>query len=221
MDLAVYLLEIFGIVACAISGTIIAMERKFDIFGIICMAVVTALGGGCLRDIILGINPPVMFTDYYFVISAAGASIVLIILIKILRKDFDKHRIAIEQVFNIFDAIGLGLFSAVGVVITIRHGFINNGFLCVFIGLMTACGGGVLRDMMSKAKPMIFTKHIYALASLLGALVCYIMIYFGVNEIISGAVCTIIVITLRMLATFFKWNLPRLVISDPYKSDDD
>jgi uncharacterized membrane protein YeiH len=208
-QIIIYITELIGTAAFAISGALIAVYRKLDLFGVIALGVVTALGGGVVRDVIIGITPPTMFVDYVYFLVAAAFSAAAFVFVSVLKKTYIEYRAKIERVINVFDAAGLGIFSAVGVTVAVGAGYADNVFLCVFVGMVTGCGGGIMRDMMSKATPMVFRKKIYAVASIAGSFICYFMIYVGAKSfaaILSGAV---IVFAIRMLASRFGWNLPR------------
>ena len=126
------------------------------------------------------------------------------------RSGYLAHLALLEQVNNIFDAIGLGAFSVVGVQMAIDGGFGENTFFCIFLGVTTGCGGGILRDIMCAKIPGVLTKHIYALASAAGGALYWVMVNLKAGELLSVACGMLIVISIRMLATYFRWSLPKL-----------
>ena len=209
-----HVLEIIGVVAFALSGAMTALERDFDIFGVIVMGITTALGGGMTRDIILGRFPPAMFENFSSVLIAIVTSLATFVVAYIARDEYKKQTKAIDQINNIFDAIGLGVFSVLGVSISIDCGHFDNTFLCIFLGTITGVGGGLLRDIMSKSKPMIFVKRIYAIASIAGSAVYYLLLFFKVSDWISITVSIAVTFVLRILATKFEWSLPKVNLSD-------
>lgn len=215
----VFVLEIIGTVAFAVTGAMVALERKLDVFGVVFLGVVTALGGGVVRDLIIGKTPPAMFEDYSYLLAASITSLVVFVAIAIFKKAYVGHRRVINEVFNVFDSLGLGIFAAVGVIVAIKAGYENNAFLCIFVGMTTGCGGGILRDIMSRSIPMVFRKRIYAVAALIGSVICYYMIKCNVGDGWAFGVSTAVVFVIRILASVFKLNLPHLEL-DGVKSDD-
>ncbi|MCQ2471179.1 MAG: trimeric intracellular cation channel family protein [Clostridia bacterium] len=206
--------EILGIVAFAVSGAMISIHRKMDFFGVVFLSLVTALGGGAVRDLFLGVIPPRNFFNFaHLTISIVTASIIFV-LAQIFRRPFFKNYKRINHLVNVFDAIGLASFAVTGVNLTVQKGYGDHEFFVVFMGILTAVGGGLLRDVMSKQKPMIFCKNIYATAVLFGTIIYYVMMYvFKLPEIPSTIAAYVIIITIRMLASVFRWDLP--VIEDP------
>ena len=116
----------------------------------------------------------------------------------------------INHIDNIFDAIGLGLFSVLGVGFGLDEGYADNALFCIFLGIITGVGGGIFRDIMSLSVPLIFKKHIYATASVLGSVTYYYMMVNGMGEVWSITVAMLLTFILRMLATIFKWSMPSI-----------
>jgi len=202
--------EIIGTIAFAISGAMIAIDRGLDLFGVVFLAIMTSLGGGTIRDIVLGHFPPRMFYSYhYLLISVLCAFAVFVFLYHEKIHNLNK-RTVFERYINILDAIGLGTFSVIGVQVSIAAGFGKNAFLCVALGMTTGCGGGIMRDLLSRETPYVLKKHIYAIASIVGSCVFYVMMHLTVNEGIAIFMGTGTTIVIRMLATHYKWNLPRI-----------
>lgn len=208
--------EIVGTIAFAVSGAMIAMERGLDLFGILFLAITTALGGGTIRDIMLGHFPPRMFYSYqYLLISALCAIIVFSVTYSRRMRNIGK-KATLQKIINIVDAIGLGIFSVIGVQVTIEAGYANNPFLCICLGMTTGCGGGIIRDLLSRETPYVLKKHIYAIASIVGSGIFLILHQLSIHNTIAicmGAGSTVII---RMLATYYKWNLPKI----PESKDD-
>lgn len=202
--------EIIGTIAFAVSGAMIAIDRGLDLFGVVFLAITTALGGGTIRDILLGHFPPRMFYSYqYLLISALCAFGVFSLTYFRRTRNLSKRSVFLKYV-NIFDAIGLGIFSVIGVQVTIAAGYKDNVFLCIFLGMTTGCGGGIIRDLLSRETPYVLKKHIYAIASIIGSGIFYLMHLLPVDDavqIFMGAGSTILI---RMLATYYKWNLPKI-----------
>ncbi len=206
MELAEYILSILGIIAYAISGAEVAIKKGMDIFGVAILGLTTSIGGGLIRDALLGVHPPVMLISFEMPLIAVGIS--LIYFIPVIRKGFLKATFLSHSLVLLFDSIGLGVFTVVGVQACYSAGFGKQYFLQIFVGVMTACGGGVLRDVMANDLPYIFVRHFYASASLIGSIVCVLLwnLTLPVIGIIAGALVTIV---LRLLAAHFRWKLPR------------
>lgn len=205
----VYIIEIIGTVAFASSGAMIAIRKNMDIFGINVLAITTALGGGLIRDLILGINPPNMFRDSSYALWAIATACVLFVIFKWRKRLLESHWIEkYEQLMGIMDAIGLGAFTVIGIDKAIQMGY-DSTFLLIFVGVITGVGGGMLRDIMAGNTPFIFVKHVYACASIAGAIVCLLarLIFLDYVAMIIGAV---VVILIRILAARYRWNLPKV-----------
>lgn len=196
LDAFVYL----GIIAAGISGALIGIKKELDLFGVICLCVATSLGGGIIRDLLVGNVPPIAFVEpSYFFVSLSAA---------ILTWCFYERINRLGQIILISDAIGLGVFTAVGSNTAITL-FPDESFLVVSMGLITGIGGGVLRDLFVKEIPYVFRKEIYAIASILGA-VSLILTYNLIPHIVSLYICFGITFILRMVSVFFNLNFPVL-----------
>ncbi|MBP3654586.1 MAG: trimeric intracellular cation channel family protein [Oscillospiraceae bacterium] len=216
-DTLFFIVEILGTIAFAISGAMIGIDRELDLFGVIFMGCITACGGGMLRDVILGQTPPQSFINAVYLSSSAVTSLLVFLYSWRRHKRLtDLHAIGsitldIDMPLNVIDAAGLGIFSVIGVQNTINAGYGENVFFCVFLGACTGVGGGMLRDMMSNATPAIFRKHIYAIASIIGAICYYYLMPYGRGMAI--VVTTVLVIVLRVLASKYRWSLPKIETS--------
>ncbi len=208
-ELIIFMMEIVGTIAFASSGAMLAMQKNMDLFGICVLGVVTSVGGGVIRDLILGYTPPNMFRMPVYTIVALVVSILLFVLLY-MRQNLLQGKIAVvyDKIMTFFDAIGLGIFTVVGVNTARSLGYDQN-FLLIFVGVITGVGGGLLRDVMAQEKPYILTKHIYACASIAGALVC---VYSGsrIGNLVSMTAGAAVVIVVRLLAMHYRWNLPRI-----------
>ena len=201
-----FILEMIGTVAFAASGALVGSEQKMDIFGVTVLGVITAVGGGMIRDVTLGIIPPGVFQKPVYAAVAVLTS-VLVFFLLYFKRELLEGNVTYDKVMLVMDSVGLGIFTVVGVNTGIRQGFADNTFLLVFVGTITGVGGGLLRDMMAEVPPYIFVKHIYACA--VGAIVCvYTYRLFGVvASLIFGSAA---VILMRYLAAHYRWNLPKL-----------
>lgn len=191
--------EIIGTVAFAVSGACVAIEKKMDIFGVVILGLTTSVGGGIVRDVILGEIPPVAFRKPVYSIIAIVVS--LIVFIPKIRGIAEKQN---NLLLIIMDSIGLGVFTIVGVRAGMPH---DNIYLAVFVGVVTGVGGGVVRDLFAGNTPYIFVKHFYACASLIGAVITALLWEFGnFAAMIAGAA---VIVALRLAAAKFRWNLPK------------
>lgn len=203
----VNIVEILGTVAFAVSGAQVAIKKNMDILGIVVLANVTAVGGGAIRDILLGNVPPSAFRNPVYVIWATITAVVMFLLA--LYQWSEEAKEIFDFYINLIDAFGLGLFAVIGVRTAIQYGYGSNAFLSVFVGVLTAVGGGILRDTMAGQVPSVFRKRIYAIAALAGA-----WSYYEIADRLLPAegamiLCSVIVVVIRGLATYFKWDLPK------------
>lgn len=201
-----FVMEMVGTVAFSISGTLIGIKKRMDILGIIILGTTTAVGGGILRDIILGIDPPNAFVRPEYLAVAAVTAIV--VFIPAVRNYLDQSTEIFEKLLLLMDSVGLGIFTVVGVKAGYMVSGFNNIFLLLFVGVITGVGGGVLRDVFAQEPPYIFYKHFYACASVSGAIFCIVCRkLFGEGIAMFGG--TAVVVLLRLLAAHFRWKLPR------------
>jgi len=202
----ILIFELIGTIAFAASGAITGITKKMDILGVATLGIVTAVGGGFIRDIILGITPPATFSNPIYAIVALTVSV--IVFIPAVHRFFFKNRKIYDFVMLIMDSFGLGIFTVAGIQTAMHKADNPNIFLLVFVGMVTGIGGGVMRDVLSKHTPYIFVKHFYACASFFGAITCIVLWRFAGEQIavIGGSA---IVIILRILAAHFRWSLPK------------
>ncbi|MBQ7957906.1 MAG: TRIC cation channel family protein [Clostridia bacterium] len=210
IDVVFYIAEIIGIIAFAISGAMIAIDRGLDLFGVLFLTVINSFGGGIMRDLIIGEIPPKMFYSFEYLLYAGACAVVVMIVAAVLKDKFFKNRVAIDRFINVFDAIGLGTFAIIGVRAGVTAGYGENVFLCVFLGMTTGIGGGILRDLLSREKPLVLVKQIYAIAAIFGAILYYYMQRFNINYTVSIIIPVLLVVVIRMLAAHFRWDLPKV-----------
>ncbi len=212
MDSIILILEIIGTIAFAVSGSMVSINKRLDIFGVIFCAVVTALGGGVLRDMLLANLPPVMFREYIYVIVALITAFATFIIAHFIGKKYTENIEIIDKVDNIFDAVGLGVFTVVGINTAISSGYGDNAFFAIFLGMTTGCGGGIIRDVIVREVPFVLSKRIYAVASIGGGIVYYVMyVTLGFNEFLSVLTGIILIFAVRILASVFRWDLPKAI----------
>ncbi|MBU2061284.1 MAG: trimeric intracellular cation channel family protein [Bacteroidetes bacterium] len=195
-----HLLDIIGTLAFAMSGALTAMSKRMDPFGVYIIAFVTAVGGGTLRDILIGRTPVGWMVDleYVFMISIG------FVLALLFRKRFDQLRTSLF----LFDTIGLGVFTLIGLEKGINVGL--HPVICIALGTMTACFGGVTRDILCNEIPVIFRKEIYATICILGGLVFFGLRSFNLESDIMYLITSIVIISVRLMAVKWKWYLPTL-----------
>lgn len=179
-DVLVFVLELIGTVAFAVSGAIVGIKKQMDLFGVIVLGICTAVGGGIVRDLVLGVTPPVTFQNPVYTLTAAAVSVLM--FLPHMRARIGRHEPVFDRLLLVMDAVGLGLITGVG--------------------------GGVLRDVFSGERPYIFVRHFYACASIVGALICALCwrALGGNAAMLFGAA---VVVVLRLLAAYYHWNLPR------------
>ncbi len=206
MNTVIFIIEILGTIAFAISGVIVGKEKNMDLFGVCMLGITTGCGGGVIRDVIIGNTPPAMFVNPVYALVALATS--LIICVPIVSKLLGRLKTAGEVFLQVLDAVGLGGFTVVAVV-NCHAIFPDNIFLMVFVGCVTGCGGGVLRDIFAGDIPYIFRKHIYASASILGALLCALLIT-PLGSTAATIICLVLIMVIRFAAAYYKLNLPRI-----------
>lgn len=207
--LIVFCMELIGTVAFAASGAMVGINCGMDIFGVCVLGVVTAVGGGMTRDMILGNVPGALIRPVY-VLAAVFTALAVFLALYFKRNVLQgKPGELYDRAMLVMDSVGLGIFTVVGVTTGISQGYLENTFLLTFLGTLTGVGGGLLRDIMAGMPPYIFVKHIYACASVAGALSC-VWIYRGFGQIPAMVVSSALVVVIRFLAAHYRWNLPRM-----------
>jgi uncharacterized membrane protein YeiH len=191
-------IEISGTVAFTISGAFSAMQKRLDVFGVLIISFVTAIGGGTIRDVLIGYTPVTWMRDYETPLIILGTGIATIF--------FKKYIKAFKTTLFLFDALGLGLFTIIGIQKGIDAG-LNPG-VCVALGTITGCFGGVLRDILLNNIPLIFQQEIYATACIIGGTL-YVMLIKHLNTDIVEILAVTIVCAIRIVAVKYKLSLPK------------
>lgn len=207
----ILLLEIIGTVAFTFSGCMVANSKRMDIFGVWVLGTVTAVGGGAVRDVLLGLFPPNMFRNGIYVGVATATVAVWILIVAMKGEMTDRLFAKLSRVMDFSDALGLGIFAVIGSQTAIRTGYGDNWFLIIFVGVLTGVGGGLLRDVMADTTPMVFCKRIYAIAALAGSLV-YVLLYGRIPEMGAILAGTVTVFAIRLLASTYRLDLPVFVL---------
>jgi len=200
----ILILDILATMAFAISGVLEALEKRMDTFGVFIIAFVTAVGGGTLRDVLIG-QTPVFWMENLLVVYAIIATTLLAVIFRNYLNYFRKSLL-------LFDTIGIGLYTVIG----LQKGLMADlhPIVCIALGTMSACFGGVIRDTLCNEIPVIFHKEVYATACIIGGLVYFGLNWFNVPNEWLVVVSISVVITIRLLAVSFKISLPSLYAND-------
>ncbi|GAB5399791.1 MAG: trimeric intracellular cation channel family protein [Aureisphaera sp.] len=200
----ILLIDILGTIAFSVSGALTAMKKRLDLFGIFIIAFVTALGGGTLRDILIDM-PITWMRDLTFVYVIVGATIVAII--------FRRKLNYVRRSLFLFDTIGIALYTVIGVEKGIEANF--PPLICIALGTMSACFGGVIRDILCNEIPIIFRKEVYATACIVGGSVYFLLLETSLPQDVIVLISGSIVIAIRIVVVLFNLSLPSI-----YKRED-
>ena len=202
----IFILQLLGTVAFAVSGAMTALHKQMDMLGVTVLGLITAVGGGMVRDVLLGQTPPAIFSDPVTVLTAVAASI--LVFSPAVRRLLLKTRRIYDLTLRLADSLGLGIFTVIGAQTACGVLEQSNWFAIAFLGTMTGVGGGVLRDVLAGDLPYIFRKHIYALASLFGALV-WVALHRWWNDTAALLLGVAVIVAVRLLAAHYRWSLPK------------
>lgn len=196
-----FILDLLGTFAFAISGIRMASGKQIDWFGAYIIGLVTAIGGGTLRDLLLGVRPFWMLNSHYFLTTGIALLAALLFKGRLLR---------LGATLFLFDALGLGLFTVVGITKSLELGL--PVWVCIVLGTITGTVGGVLRDVLLNQVPLLFRRDIYALACVAGGAIYFMLRYFGISDPINEFLAALTVILIRLLATRYKLHLPHFAL---------
>ncbi|WP_201534705.1 trimeric intracellular cation channel family protein [Psychrobacter immobilis] len=199
-DILLYLLDMIGVIACAIAGTLLAQHKGFDIAGCILVSMVNAIGGGTLRDMALDRHPLFWMTDLNYVIVITMTSLILQIFFHLYHK--------IDNALKLFDAIGLAAFSVIGFKIALTQDM--SPVIAIMMGVWTAIIGGMLRDIICNEIPLVLQREIYISASIAGSVTYLLLDSLGVNAGLNEFIMLGVIFAIRMLALRFDWHLPSI-----------
>lgn len=195
---ALYFIDILGTMVFAISGALAGRDKKLDFFGIAAVGLITAIGGGTVRDVLLGSTPVGWMNNLIYLIMI-GAGILISLL-------FGKAVLRLRRTFFMFDTIGIAVFTVLGLQKALTFGV--HPVIAIMMGMVSAVFGGVIRDIVCNEIPLIFRKEIYALTCLCGGILYMAMLYFKVSQGICILVTVVFIATFRVLAVKFRWQLP-------------
>lgn len=192
-------IDILGTFSFAVSGVFLAMQKRLDPFGVLVLSFVTAIGGGTLRDIMIG-NLPVSWlrneTATVIIFSSAVATMF-----------FGRFLKQFTTTLFLFDALGLGLFTIIGIELAIEKQF--SAGVCIALGTITACFGGVIRDVLLNDVPLLFRKEIYAMACIAGGIIYFLLKQVNLDEDVSKTICILVIVTIRVIAVRYQLSLPQ------------
>jgi uncharacterized membrane protein YeiH len=196
----IQILDLFGTMAFAVTGAFKAVEHKSDIVGVLILSTITGVAGGVIRDIIFGKLPPTAVINPLYIIITISTGVVIFLLYPILKTHWN--------LFLKFDAVGLGVFTVIGS--AFAYNIFGLNFLTMsFAGVLTAVGGGILRDALVNEIPIVFTKELYASASFIGIVILFVMLSININLSLASIPTIVVVTSIRLIAMKFNWNLPR------------
>ncbi|MDR0425714.1 MAG: trimeric intracellular cation channel family protein [Clostridiales bacterium] len=219
-------LEYIGLFAFALNGAFVGIEYKFDYFGIPFLAIIASLGGGIVRDLCLGNTPPMAFRDPVYILLAIGVAAACIVFYVFFRKKMTvKNLPVMVTVINVFDAVGLAVFTVSGAQIALRllpdmemmqgaHALAKL-ILVVFVAVTSAIGGGMIRDVIANRKPLVLRKEIYAIASILGAVLYYFLVPTILGQLGAALISIALILSVRFVAMRKKINLPHFADNTP------
>ncbi|HYZ51140.1 MAG TPA: trimeric intracellular cation channel family protein [Nitrososphaeraceae archaeon] len=200
MSIIIQILDLFGTMAFAVTGAFKAIEHKSDIVGIVILSTITGVAGGVIRDITFGKLPPTAVINPLYITITVSTGIVIVFLYPSLKKHSD--------LFLKFDAIGLGVFTVIGSIFA--YNIFGLNFLAMSIsGVLTAIGGGILRDVFVNEIPIVFVREFYASASFLGIVILFALLYINTQLSLAAIIAMLLTISIRLIAVRFHWNLPR------------
>lgn len=195
-----YFFDLFGTFAFAISGALLGVKKDMDIYGMFVLAIAVGVGGGTLRDMMLGRTPPFVLTDINYMIVITVATLLVFFLNSIMEKSLPM------KTLNIADALGLGVFTSIGASVAVSHNVEWYGI--IFFGVMTATAGGMIRDTLAGEVPFVLKKEVYASASIIGGVVFLIAYKLNIGLNMNILITSIVVTAIRVLAIYKDWHLP-------------
>ena len=217
LDIILYIINVIGIISFAAAGAMIAIDKETDLFGVLFLSIMTCFGGGILRDMIaghqIGRMLPVFFTELKMeIIVCVLTAFVVFLLAFLLKEKYVKEEATVEKINNVLDALGLGVFASVGTAAYLALG----PFVAITMGFISSVGGSIIRDVILRDIPLILRKRVYAVASILGSAVYYVICEIILKgrtyaDVVGTISCMVVIFAIRMCATVFRWNMPRAI----------
>lgn len=213
-EIILLIMEWIGTISFAVSGALVSIRHGLDVFGVVTVGTITAVGGGVIRDTMIGNTPPNIFFNPNVLIVAIVTSIITFLVAYFYRSKFKKLSKTIDTINIFFDALGLASFSITGIEVACLTSLEDNVLLTIIMGVITGVGGGVLRDVLVNEKPYILTKHVYAVVSVLGCCIYYLFGVYLENTFFATVCVLVFTVTTRVLAAKMHWKLPRVEFDD-------
>ena len=213
-EMILLIMEWIGTISFATSGALVAIRHSLDLFGVVTVGAITAVGGGVMRDVMIGNLPPKIFLNPIVLLVSIAVAVVTFLVAYVHRARFNKLSEKIDAINIVFDALGLAAFSIAGVEVACMTFPAGNALLPIIMGVITGVGGGVLRDVLVNEKPYILTKHIYAVVSVLGCCIYYVLSDCFGYTVFATFFVLLFTVTMRMLAAKYRWELPRIKFDD-------
>ncbi|MBO7196055.1 MAG: trimeric intracellular cation channel family protein [Clostridia bacterium] len=217
MEHVLFVINIIGFISFAAAGAKIAIDKETDLFGVVFLSLMTCFGGGILRDMIaghkIGRMLPLFFTDLKMeIIVCVCTALVVFFLAYIFKEKYVKEEAAVEKINNVLDALGLGVFASVGTASYVVLG----PFVAITMGFISSVGGSIIRDTLLRDIPFVLRKRVYAVACILGSAVYYLVVAVFMNgsksaDVVGTLACMVVIFTIRMCATIFRWKLPKAI----------
>ena len=215
MELFYTIIESIGVIAFSVSGAMVAIRRKTDLFGVILLAIITTLGGGLTRDVIFSFTPPAFFNSKEYLLLSTIVSIIVFLFARKFSNTYLQNETRIEHINDIFDALGLGIFAVMGVKVAFEQGYEDNALISITCGAITCICGGMLRDVLTNSTPFVLVKRIYAIAAIAGSSTYYLLYIYteknGIEDSLAMILGLAVTFILRVLAMAFKWNMPKAI----------
>ena len=222
MEIVLQIIHLIGIVSFSAAGAMVAIDRETDLFGVVFLAVITCFGGGLMRDVIVGDSLPVFFTMYVEIVLAVVTALVAFFIAARYKRQYVREEEKVNAINNVLDALGIGVFSAAG-----TGAYLYLGpLVAILMGMLSSVGGSLIRDIMLRDIPFILRKRIYALAVLIGSAVYYVFDVYILadvegHDVFSTIACIVTVFSIRMCATYFKWNMPKAIVFSEMQVESD
>lgn len=226
VDTLITVIEILGVASFAISGAVVAIDKEMDMFGVVILSLITSFGGGIMRDVFIGREIAFFTQLYVYVAVAVAVSLAVFAFAAIFKRWYVKEEALVKRVNNYIDALGIGAFCVSTVRICLAEVPDISPFFAISMGIIASVGGGLIRDICMRDIPFFFRKHVYALAVLAGSAFYYITVAVlfpnnDVAEIVCAILAILIVFTIRVLATVFRWNLPKAINFSRMREEQD
>ncbi len=205
-EIVILIFELIGTVSFAASGAMTGIKKGMDTFGVAILGLCTAVGGGAIRDVVLGITPPTTFVNPVYAVVALLTAVM--VFLPGSQRFLKRKSHMYDRSMFLMDTLGLSIFTVVGIRTAMLQDDTYSVFLLIFVGVITGVGGGILRDVLAGNTPYVFVKHFYACASIIGAILC-ILLWNLTGQTAAMTAGAAAIVGLRFLAAHYKWSLPK------------